>query len=412
MAYSELSSFEEMMDCGIISNEEFEIVQSIQMKGRKEEIKQLFKKHGCLDLYKFITCPSDGRLKLRIPAILRREYNLRQDYKFKTEKEIIDAVYSDLHQLRLQKLTLDDVFDRWKPVRVKKILQRGRSMHTAEKNFEVYEALVRGTSLGTKAFRDIRYPDFDEFFCICEGKHITKSRANEVKTTLNFIWEYGKSIGLVDINYSKEFYLTDYDFVPPKLKPLKNPTERDRLIEFYLSLDTVYGYACALMECLNLRISEIKALKWSDIYMEDGYILVAHMVDHSGEYREYTKNHATEGTHFVQLSPRAIQILKLIREKNYCFRDDFVFLGKNDNFILTGECNENIHRACKALGIEKNFTTHDCRRYAATQSALAGMSTPALQMAFGWKDRDTAEKYVQVAAATMEHQKVLVDVLN
>ena len=89
MAYSELSSFEEMMDCGIISSEEFEIVQSIQMKGRKEEIKQLFKKHGCLDLYKFITCPSDGRLKLRIPAILRREYNLRQDYKFKTEKEII-----------------------------------------------------------------------------------------------------------------------------------------------------------------------------------------------------------------------------------------------------------------------------------------------------------------------------------
>ena len=65
--------------------------------------------------------------------------------------------------------------------------------------------------------------------------------------------------------------LTDYDFVPPKMKPLKNPTERDRLIEYYLSLDTVYGYACALMECLNLRISEIKALKWSDIFMDDGY---------------------------------------------------------------------------------------------------------------------------------------------
>lgn len=82
------------------------------------------------------------------------------------------------------------------------------------------------------------------------------------------------------------------------------------------------------------------------------------------------------------------------------------------NYILTGQCNNTIHRACKDLGINKNFTTHDCRRYAATKVAFEGMSTPAMQMAFGWKDRDTAEKYIQVAAATKEHQKMLVNVLN
>jgi len=43
---------------------------------------------------------------------------------------------------------------------------------------------------------------------------------------------------------------------------------------------------------------------------------------------------------------------------------------------------------------------------------LEGMTTPAMQMAFGWKDRETAEKYIQIAAATKEHQKVLVNVLN
>lgn len=64
------------------------------------------------------------------------------------------------------------------------------------------------------------------------------------------------------------------------------------------------------------------------------------------------------------------------------------------------------------LRIKKNFTTHDCRRYAATNAASEGMTTPAMQMAFGWKDRETAEKYIQIAAATKEHQKVLVNVLN
>jgi len=40
------------------------------------------------------------------------------------------------------------------------------------------------------------------------------------------------------------------------------------------------------------------------------------------------------------------------------------------------------------------------------------MTTPVMQMEFGRKDRETAEKYIQIAAATKEHQKMLVKVLN
>ena len=166
------------------------------------------------------------------------------------------------------------------------------------------------------------------------------------------------------------------------------------------------------MECLNCRVSEVKALKWSDIYIDDGYIIVAHMVNTSDEYCECTKNKAAEGNHLLGLSPRAKKILEIIRSKHYGFRDDFVFLGKNDNYLITEELNKNIHKACKALGITKNFTTYACRRYAATQAALNGMPSPALQSAFGWKDHDTAQKYVQTGAATLAHQKILIDVLN
>ena len=409
---SVLSSLKGMLECGTISQEEFETAEAIIMKGKREEIKKLFKDNGVEDKFKFIYCESDKRYKLRIPVALRSKYELKPEYKQKSEKEIIEAVYNDYHQLTKKKLTLDEVYELWKPERVRKIVQRGRSMHTAKKNFEVYDALVKGTDFGKKQFMTIRYPDFEEFYSICEGMHITESRANEIKTTLNKIWEYGKSIGLVEINYSKEFYLTDFKFIPKKKKPIKNANERERLIAYYLSLDTVYGYACALMECLNLRICEVKALKWSDIYLEDGLIYVNYMVNYEGKYCEYTKNEEEEGAHFVPISPRAMQILEIIKSKNYGFKDDFVFLGKTGNYLLTGEVNKNIHRACKALGIVKNFTTHDCRRYAATNAALEGMSTPAMQMAFGWKDRETAEKYIQVAAATKEHQQMLVKVLN
>ena len=409
---SVLSSLLEMQECGTISKEEFETVEAIIMKGKKDEIKKLFKDNGLEDKFKFLYCESDKRYKLRVPVSLREKYNLKSEYKYKSEKEIIEEFFSDYHQLKLKNLTLDEVYEMWKPVRVKKIQQRDRSMHTAKKNFEVYEALVKGTYFGNKAFAKIRYQDFEEFYSDCEGKHITKSRANEIKTTLNLIWEYAKSIGLVDINYSKEFYLTDFKFTPKKVKPIKTPEERERLIEYYLALDTLYGYVCALMECLNLRICEVKALKWGEVFLDDLIIYVTHMVDHEGHYREYTKNHDDEGAHCVPISPRALEILNIIKSKNYGFKDDFIFLGKNDNFILTYEVNKTIHKACKALGIKKNFTTHDCRRYAATNAALEGMTTPAMQMAFGWKDRETAEKYIQIAAATKEHQKMLVKVLN
>ena len=404
--------FQDLLDNGIISIEEFETVLNIQMKGKREELRRLFRDNGLEDKFKFTYCKSDGRYKIRIPVALRDKYELKAEYKQNSEREVIDILYSDYRKMARMRMSLDEIYKLWRPERIKRIVQRDRSMHTAKKNFEVYESLVLGTDFGRKTFAKIRYADFEEFYSICEGMHISKSRANEIKTTLNKIWEFGKAIGLVDINYSKEFYLTDFKFAPKKAKPVKTADDRERLIEYYLSLDTVYGYVCALMECLNFRICEIKALKWSDIYMEDDLICVSHMVDHEGNYREFTKNHDDEGIHFVPISPRAKSILETIKRKEYGFRDDFVFLGKNDNYILTGECNNNIHKACEALGIRKNFTTHDCRRYAATNAALEGMSTPAMQMAFGWKDRDTAEKYIQIAAARQEHQSMLVNVLN
>ncbi len=401
------------LDGGIISSEELEIIKNIEMKGKKGELKKLFRKFGCEEQFKFTPCPSDGRLKLRIPVALREEYpTLRKDYKYKTEYELLTAVYNDLHESNKQKLTLDDVYEMWKPIRIGKLQQKGRTLHTANLNFGAYESLIKGTSFGQKIFKNISYSDFDDFFSKCEGKQITSSMANEIKTCLNFIWDYGQSKKLVNINISREFHLTEYDFIPKKLKPIKNPNEREQLIDYYLSLDSVYGYACALMECLNCRVGEIKAITWDDVFLDDGYIIISHMVNVDNKYREHTKNHDEVGSHFVPLSPRAKSILMKIKEKNYGFKDNFVFLGKNDNYLLTQGCNDTIHDACKKLGIKKNFTTHACRRYAATQAAIKGMSSPALQSSFGWKDRNTAEKYIQVAAAAKEQQDVLINILN
>ena len=58
--------------------------------------------------------------------------------------------------------------------------------------------------------------------------------------------------------------------------------------------------------CLNLRVCEVKALQWREVFMDDLIIYVTHMVDHEGHYREYIGHKNTRklnvyGFFFAQL---------------------------------------------------------------------------------------------------------------
>ncbi|MBO4336440.1 MAG: hypothetical protein J5842_00005, partial [Lachnospiraceae bacterium] len=200
-----ISSFNLLLDCGTIEPEDMKTVQNIIMNGRKKELEKIFKEAGCPELLKFTYCPSDERYKLRIPVSIKNKYDLKPAYKARSEEDIINALFNDIHKVQMMSITLDGLYELWKPAMIEKTRQRDRSMHTAAKHIEAYEALVKGTAFGAKVFRTIRHDDFDDFYCTCEGKHITKSRANEIKTTLNKIWEFGKAKGLVEVNHSKEF---------------------------------------------------------------------------------------------------------------------------------------------------------------------------------------------------------------
>ena len=136
------------------------------------------------------------------------------------------------------------------------------------------------------------------------------------------------------------------------------------------------------------------------------------MIDDESHYVEYTKCCKQEGIHEFFLSDRAIEILHQIEAQNYNNRNGFIFLGKNNNYLLTHELNKNINRACKELGIQKHFSTHTCRRFAATQCALNGMSMVAMMETFGWSDKETAANYLQKAATEKEQKRVLTAVLN
>ncbi|MCR4697694.1 MAG: tyrosine-type recombinase/integrase [Lachnospiraceae bacterium] len=410
MIYSNLEMFHDIM-----SETDLVTIESIMKKTYLSKLKEIFSDSNCeLKFYTVNAGKSSELLKLNIPASIRKEYGLKEYYRGKNEEIIIEKVFYDLSGYDKKNITLNGLFEKWKAYREKEIEIHGISPKTVEKNFTAYSLDVYPTSLGSKKVIDIKYRDLEDFYLILKGKGKTSSRAKEIRTVLNYLFDFALREEILEVNTSRQFKgLNKIRFVCRKPKDLKTEKEREMLINYYLGLDTVYGYACALDECLNIRVSELKALKWSNINFNEGILHIRNYVNDMGEYRSMeTKSKKEEGFRTIPISDRCKNILISIKNKNYGFKDEFIFLGKNNNFLLTQEINKNIKRACNACGINKNFSSHDTRRYAATQMAFKGASAASMQQQFGWTDSETAQYYINLANADIEAKEMLRNVLN
>lgn len=397
---------EDLVNSGLLT---VEMAMDYMNKAMLNKIQEVFKMEGGVE-FKKPCLLKQGLFKINIPVALQSKYNLPSMIRKKNLDDIYEILYLSFTRNKIN-ATLNEVYAEWIEHAYYKQNRRGRTAHTIDLHKRAYMRCVFNSLLGNKIISKIEYDDFEDFWDGLNGK-ITNSLKNELKTVFNKLFRYAVKNKYCTINIAREYELDDFDVICTRTKRAKTPAERELLINHFLKLDSVYGYACALLECMNVRVGELKAFKWSDIDLDEGVIEISHEVNNDNEYVYHTKSKKSEGNHFLELSDRAIEILKLIKSKEYNFADNFVFMGKNNNFLLTQNINDNISNACELLGINKNFTSHDCRRYAATQAALKGMTGVAMQSAFGWADKNTAEHYINVAAAQKEHKEILKEVLN
>ncbi|MCR5634328.1 MAG: site-specific integrase [Lachnospiraceae bacterium] len=401
-------NIKDLANYGIIDTE---TVRNFEMQVFESKLKEIYEKEGVK--YSEPNYFEDIQsYRMRIPKKLQDKYDLKVKYSARDKAELIKKVYLLLSGELTKLKTLNQVYTEWLLYAYEKQNQKNRSKHTVDEHKMAYEKWIISQPFGELMIKDITVQSYINFWDTLSGK-ISSSAKVELKTTLNQIWDYAQIQGYVEQNTSRLVEKVDIDVIPKAFKVPKSPEDREKLIEYYLGLDTVYGYFLALMECLPCRVGEVKAFKWSDVYLDEAqpFIVVSHEITDDGLYVAHTKAKKSACNHTVSLSPRAITILKIVKEK-YIFKDNFIFLGKNDNFLITCELNKNIKKACKELGIKKNLSTHDCRRYSATQCAIKGMSEPALQVMHGWTDRDTARHYINSAAAKGEQADIMINVLN
>lgn len=148
-----------------------------------------------------------------------------------------------------------------------------------------------------------------------------------------------------------------------------------------------------LFSC-GLRVSELTALKLSDLFMSDNFVRI------KGKGRK---------ERLVPISAKAVKELKLWfidrdRMNIKPGEDDFVFLNRRGAHLTRTMILIMIKRCAEAAGIEKTVSPHTLRHSFATALLKGGADLRAIQMMLGHESISTTEIYTHVDMTTLRQE--------
>lgn len=148
-----------------------------------------------------------------------------------------------------------------------------------------------------------------------------------------------------------------------------------------------------LFSC-GLRVSELTALKLSDLFMSDNFVRI------KGKGRK---------ERLVPISAKAVKELKLwFIDRNRMNikpgEEDFVFLNRRGAHLTRTIILIMIKRCAEAAGIEKTVSPHTLRHSFATALLKGGADLRAIQMMLGHESISTTEIYTHVDMTTLRQE--------
>ena len=148
-----------------------------------------------------------------------------------------------------------------------------------------------------------------------------------------------------------------------------------------------------LFSC-GLRVSELTALKLSDLFMSDNFVRI------KGKGRK---------ERLVPISAKAVKELKLWfidrdRMNIKLGEEDFVFLNRRGAHLTRTMILIMIKRCAEAAGIEKTVSPHTLRHSFATALLKGGADLRAIQMMLGHESISTTEIYTHVDMTTLRQE--------
>lgn len=289
----------------------------------------------------------------------------------------LDALKSHTHQ----NITLAELYNMWKDYRLHDLKKREKTVYRTNQDYEKY---LKDLPLMQKKVAEITPKELKNTFKRLSPQMTQKAFSN-TKSILNGMFAYAvEELEIIPYDICTPIRVSrnnGFEFVPTKshLTEVYTRSEREFILSYLENLKHQNGYTWAirLMFCLDCRIGELKALKWSNYYpdkFEHPMIFISNQVvydlnvngKHSVRELKYLKPRDKKGERLNLVSPRAKKILEEIQAAGV--KSEYILCTEVGTPIHTDKFNRILKKTCQELDIDYH-SSHRLRNYSITEQS-------------------------------------------
>jgi integrase len=192
----------------------------------------------------------------------------------------------------------------------------------------------------------------------------------------------------------------------PKVKAFKVPPQDYEFLSLEetprLLVAVDHNWRCMVVVALRtgLRLGELLALKWHDIDLKAGRIIVRRSL-----WQDQEGSPKSGRNRLVDLSDEALAALKAHQH----LRGPYVFCHEDGGRLAHSEVKEIVPRACKRAGLAKRLTWHDLRHSFASHLVMRGATLKAVQELLGHATIDMTMRYSHLSPDVRRQTVKLLD---
>ena len=265
-------------------------------------------------------------------------------------------------------------------------LERGLSENTGESyGYDITKFM--DYLQGRKSVVEVEADDLHEFVCCLQDLGVSVASQARIISGIKSFYKFLKLEGFIDKNPTT---LLETPHRGRQLPTVLTVEEIDAVIEC-IDMSKPEGIRNrAIIETLygcGLRVSELVDLRISNIYADEGYVVVIGKGDKQ---------------RLVPISQVALDLIEEYRVSERAAlsikqgEEDFVFLNRRGSRLSRVMIFYIIKDLCELAGIKKNVSPHTLRHSFATHLLEGGANLRAIQQMLGHESITTTEIYVHV----------------
>lgn len=262
-------------------------------------------------------------------------------------------------------------------------------------SYESKEAIVKIhllAHLGDLPIDEIKTANVDDLAAALKARKLSPKTINNVLSVLRHMLTTAQDWELIE--------------TLPRVRRLKVPPQRFRFLDFEVAARLVAAaepdWRAMIVVALNtgLRLGELLALRWCDVDLQAGRIVVRRSVT-VGQITTPKNGRERE----VPLNETARETLQAHRH----LRGDLVFSDERGKIMGKAQCKWPLHRAQRKAGIAE-LGWHDLRHTFASHLAMRGVALKAVQELLGHSSIHMTMRYAHLSPAVRRDAVLALDV--